>query len=118
MASVFVVRSRRPLLHYYSYPARRGYRRLTRAGYAESNRAAPLARLKGRGEGRTRSPAPRVYARGVTAVDVAHDDDDEDDRERERERERPVFSLHEPVENQGGTTSRPSVRPAELRVRQ
>jgi len=91
MASVFVVRSRRPLLHYYSYPARRGYRRLTRAGYAESNRAAPLARLRKGGPGTLRPVCtlevlPSSTSRTTTTTTTTT-------TEREREREKGPYFL-------------------------
>lgn len=51
------MRSRQPLLHYYSYPACRGYgagRRVTTAGSAESSRPAPFAEGSSGGPQRAR----------------------------------------------------------------
>lgn len=99
MASVFVVRSRRPLLHYYSYPARRGYHR-TAGNYSRIRWIKPTCTLRERGlrrEARALN-ASSVYARGVT-VDVA--------RCRTTRKGDPSFLSMGHV-NQSGTICRPS----------
>lgn len=101
MASVFVVRSRQPLLHYYSYPARRGYRRTVgnyTAGSAESNRPAPFASAEGSSGPSTRAVCvrSRCYRRCRT-----------ERRGGESLSPPPHFFLRAHV-NQSGTIGRPS----------
>lgn len=106
MASVFVVRSRRPLLHYYSYPARRGYRR-TAGKYGRIRWIKPTCTLRARG-GKLEPSAHGVYARGVT-VDVAQT------AAKGRRGEGELLFFPRDRINQSGTISRPSTRPDAVR---
>lgn len=77
MASVFVVRSRRPLLHYYSYPARPGVPQDGEQPWRDPLNQTDLHTLRARGGKLWALDARGVYARGVT-VDVKGEKGDDE----------------------------------------
>lgn len=107
MASVFVVRSRRPLLHYYSYPARRGYRR-TAGNCSRIRWIKPTCILRER-EGKL-GPSTRAVCTLEVLPSMS--------RRRRAEGRAPHFFPRAHV-NQSGTICRPSSgRTHEVRVQQ